>query len=400
MDVLKGDLSKSINDIPRTIFLEDHDLFRQAMEDFVLSEVVPNHEQWEKNKMVSKEFWLSMGNNGFLAPQIPEAYGGMGITDFRFNAIVSELLNRAGCSGPGIGVPVHSDIVVPYVIEYAQENIKKKWLPKMASGEVVGAIAMSEPGAGSDLQGIKTTAEDKGEYYLVNGSKTFITNGFIAEGFVVAVKTDPKARSRGISLLYMDAGMKGFSKGKPFQKVGMHAQDTCELFFDQVKVPKMNLLGKEGEGFKYMMENLPQERIIVAQCGISAAEGALESTIGYIQEREAFGKPISHMQTIRHKIAELSTDVQMGRVFMDRCLELHVEGSLSNIAASQAKYAMTDLQCRVIDECVQLHGGYGYIWEYYIARAYADARAQRIYAGSNEVMKELISRPIWKNRRQ
>ena len=198
----------------------------------------------------------------------------------------------------------------------------------------------------------------------------------------------------------MDAGMKGFSKGKPFQKVGMHAQDTCELFFDQVKVPKMNLLGKEGEGFKYMMENLPQERIIVAQCGISAAEGALESTIGYIQEREAFGKPISHMQTIRHKIAELSTDVQMGRVFMDRCLELHVEGSLSNIAASQAKYAMTDLQCRVIDECVQLHGGYGYIWEYYIARAYADARAQRIYAGSNEVMKELISRPIWKNRRQ
>lgn len=400
MDILKGELLKSINNIPRTIFNEDHELFRQSMEDFVRTQVIPYHAQWEKEKMVSKEFWKAMGDNGFLAPQIPEQYGGMGIDDFRFNAIISEVLNRAGCTGPGIGVPVHSDIVVPYIIHYGTEELKSEWLPKMASGEAIGAIGMSEPAAGSDLQGIKTTAVDKGDYYLVNGSKTFITNGYIGDAFVVAVKTDPNARAKGISLLFMDSSMEGFTKGFPFEKVGMHAQDTCELFFDNVKVPKANLLGGVGEGFKYMMTKLPQERIIVAQGGLAAAEGALEATIGYIQEREAFGKPIAHMQTIRHKVAEMATEVQIGRIYMDRCIELHSEGQLSNIAASQAKYSMTDLQCKVIDECVQLHGGYGYIWEYHVARAYADARAQRIYAGSNEIMKELISRPIWKTPRK
>jgi len=398
MDILKGELLKEINHIPRTIFSEDHDLFRQAMEDFVKADVIPHHEQWEKDKMVSKEFWLAMGANGFLAPQIPEQYGGMGLNDFRFNAIISEVLNRAGCTGPGIGVPVHSDIVVPYIIHYASEEVKSEWLPKMASGEAIGAIAMTEPGAGSDLQGIKCTAEDKGDHFLVNGSKTFITNGYISDAYVVAVKTNLGARSKGISLLFMDSSMEGFTKGQPFEKIGMHAQDTCELFFDQVKVPKHNLMGGLGEGFKYMMNKLPQERIIVAQGGLAAAEGALEVTLGYIQEREAFGKPISHMQSIRHKIAELTTEVQIARVYMDRCLELHTSKKLTNIAASQAKYSMTDLQCRVIDECVQLHGGYGYIWEYHVARAYADARAQRIYAGSNEIMKELISRPIWRKK--
>jgi alkylation response protein AidB-like acyl-CoA dehydrogenase len=364
----------------------------------VKAEVIPHHAQWEKDKMVAKEFWLAMGANGFLALQIPEQYGGMGLNDFRFNAIISEVLNRAGCTGPGIGVPVHSDIVVPYIVQYGSEEVKSEWLPKMASGEVIGAIAMTEPGAGSDLQGIKCTAEDKGDHYVVNGSKTFITNGYISDAYVVAVKTNLEARSKGISLLFMDSSMEGFTKGKPFEKIGMHAQDTCELFFDQVKVPKHNLIGGQGEGFKYMMNKLPQERIIVAQGGLAAAEGALEVTLGYIQEREAFGKPISHMQSIRHKIAELTTEVQIARVYMDRCIELHADKKLTNIAASQAKYSMTDLQCRVIDECVQLHGGYGYIWEYHVARAFADARAQRIYAGSNEIMKELISRPIWRKK--
>lgn len=399
MDILKGELIGEINKIPRTIFTEDHKLFRQSFEDFVKTEVIPNHAQWEKDKMVAKSFWTKMGENGFLAPQIPVEYGGIGLDDFRFNAIISEVLNRAGATGPGIGVPVHSDIVVPYIIHYGSEELKKEWLPKMATGEVVGAIGMSEPAAGSDLQGIRTTAEDKGDHYLVNGSKTFITNGYIADAYVVAVKTDPSKGAKGISLLFMDSSMQGFSKGFPFEKVGMHAQDTCELFFDNVKVPKDNLLGGLGEGFKYMMTELPQERIIVAIGGLAAAEGALEATLGYIQEREAFGKPIAHLQTIRHKVAELTTQVQIARCFLDNCLELHTQKQLNNITASQAKYAMTDLQCAVIDECVQLHGGYGYIWEYHVARAYADARAQRIYAGSNEIMKELISRPIWKKPR-
>lgn len=396
MDVIKLPELEKFNTIPRSLYSEEHSIFRQAVEDFVKKEMVPYHADWEKNKGVARSFWKKMGENGFLSLQVPQEYGGMGITDFRYNAILVEVLNRTGCSGPGIGVPVHSDIAVPYITKYGQEEVKKKWLKKLSDGSAVASIAMSEPGAGSDLQNIKTTALDKGDHYLVNGSKTFITNGYIGDVSVVAVKTDPKLGAKGISLLFMEAGMKGYSKGEPFDKVGMHAQDTCELFFDNVKVPKSYLLGNEGEGFKYMMTELPQERLVVAASGVAAAEGSLEATIHYIKEREAFGKPLSHMQTIRHKIAELVTEVQMGRVFIDRCIELHAEDKLDNTTASMAKYAMTDLQCKVIDECVQLHGGYGYMWEYHVARAFADARAQRIYAGSNEIMKELISRPLWK----
>lgn len=396
MDLLKAEALQTLNTIPRSGFTDEHEMFRTALEDFVRKEVIPYHAEWEKNHAVSKDFWLKMGQNGFLAPQVPEEYGGMGITDYRYNALIAEVLNRSGCTGPGIGVPVHSDIVVPYIVKYGSEAIKKEWLPKMVSGEAVGSIAMSEPGAGSDLKNIKTTAVDKGDYYVVNGSKTFITNGYIGDVAVVAVKTDPSAGAKGISLLVMGPHMDGYSKGTPFEKVGMHAQDTCELFFDHVKVPKENLLGELGQGFVYMMTELPQERLIVGAGGLAAAEGALEATIHYLREREAFGSPLSHMQTIRHKIAELATEVQVGRVFIDKCVELHSEGKLDNIAASMVKYNLTDLQCKVIDECVQLHGGYGYIWEYHVARAYADARAQRIYAGSNEIMKELISRPLWK----
>ncbi|MCI5055823.1 MAG: acyl-CoA dehydrogenase family protein [Flavobacteriales bacterium] len=396
MDILKATELQKFNNIERQGFDEEHDMFRQSLEDFVRKEVIPHHDKWERQKMVDRSFWEKMGQNGFLAPQIPEAYGGLGLDDYRYNAIIAEVLNRSGCSGPGIGVPVHSDIVVPYLIHYGQEEVKKKWLPKMADGTAIGAIAMSEPGAGSDLKNIKTTAVDMGDHFLVNGSKTFITNGYQCDIAVTAVRTDPQAGAKGISLLVIETGMEGYSKGEPFEKIGMHAQDTCELFFDNVKVPKTHVLGDLGQGFAYMMTELPQERIIVGACGLAAAEGALEVTIGYLREREAFGKPLSHMQTIRHKIAELATEVQIGRVFVDRCIELHTQKKLTNISASMVKASMTDLQCRVIDECVQLHGGYGYIWEYNVARAYADARAQKIYAGSNEIMKELISRPLWR----
>jgi acyl-CoA dehydrogenase len=396
MDILKTTELQKFNNIDRYGFEEEHELFRQSFEDFVKKEVIPFHADWEKNKMVDRSFWEKIGQNGFLAPQIPTEYGGMGLNDFRYNAIIAEVLGRSGCSGPGIGVPVHSDIVVPYIIHYAQEVVKQKWLPKMADGTAIGSIAMSEPGAGSDLKNIKTTAVDNGDHYIVNGSKTFITNGYQSDIAVTAVKTDPSLGAKGISLLVIEAGSEGFSKGEPFEKIGMHAQDTCELFFDNVKVPKENLLGEEGKGFAYMMTELPQERIVVGACGLAAAEGSLEVTINYLREREAFGSPLSHMQTIRHKIAELVTEVQIGRVFVDRCVELHNNKKLTNITASMVKGSMTDLQCKIIDECVQLHGGYGYIWEYNVARAYADARAQKIYAGSNEIMKELISRPLWK----
>jgi acyl-CoA dehydrogenase len=266
----------------------------------------------------------------------------------------------------------------------------------MVAGKAIAAVAMTEPGAGSDLQGIKTTAEDKGDYYLVNGSKTFITNGYLCDVVVTAVKTDPSKGAKGISLLVIDAKSEGFTKGQPFHKVGLHSQDTCELFFDNVKVPKKNLLGNEGEGFKYLMTELAQERLVVAICALAHAEGVLDKTVQYTKERKAFGKPISELQNTRFKLAECFSEIQIGKMFIDRCIELHNEKKLDAATASMAKYKMTDLQFKVADECVQLHGGYGYIWEYDVARAFADSRVQRIYAGTNEIMKELIARKVLK----
>ncbi|MCU0445355.1 MAG: acyl-CoA dehydrogenase family protein [Microscillaceae bacterium] len=380
--------------LPRTLYTEEHRLFQESLRDFLAKEITPFNEEWEKNKMVSRESWRKLGEAGFLAMQVPAEYGGLGIDDFRYNMIFTEELGHTGCAGPAVGYPLHSDIVLPYILHYGNETVKHKYLPKMVSGEMIGAIALTEPGAGSDLQGMRTFAEDKGDYYLVNGSKTFITNGYLSNVVVVAVKTDPKLGAKGTSMLVIDDTMPGFTKGKPFQKVGLHAQDTCELFFDNVKVPKENLLGQEGKGFGYMMTELAQERLIVAQSAISLAEAYLEATIKYVKERSAFGKKVAEFQNTKYKLAELATEVAMGRVFMDKCVELHNEQKCDSATASMAKYKLTEIQCKVADECVQLHGGYGYMWDFMVARGYADARVQRIYAGTNEIMKELISRKI------
>lgn len=371
-------------------------MFGDAVLEFAKQEIAPYHAQWEKDKMVSRELWLKAGELGILAPQVPEEYGGLGSTDFRFNAVIDEVLSKTGFSGPALGFSVHSDIVVPYIIHYATDEVKARILPKAVSGEAIGAIGMTEPGAGSDLKGLRSTAEDKGGHYLLNGSKTFITNGYLSDFVVVAAKTDPSKGAKGISLFLVEAGMEGFRKGVPFEKVGMHAQDTCELFFDDVKVPKENLIGGLNQGFIHMMTELPQERLVVGIGGLAAAQGALEQTIAYVKERKAFGKSVSQFQNTRFKLAEAASKVAMGWTFVDRCIELHNEKRLDSARASMVKYLLTDLQCDVIDECLQLHGGYGYIWEYFVARAYADARAQRIYAGSNEIMKELIAREILK----
>ena len=380
----------------RSLFTEEHDLFRQSVRDFIAKEIIPNNATWEVQKMVSRESWLKLGENGFLGMQAPEELGGLAIQDFRYPAIFIEELGLSGCSGPAIGYPLHSDIVMPYILHYATESAKKKYIPKMVSGEWIGAVAMTEPGAGSDLQGMRTTAMDQGDHYLINGSKTFITNGYLSDVIVVAAKTDPSRGAKGISLFILEQGMPGFTKGVPFEKVGLHAQDTCELFFEEVKVPKENLLGKLGEGFTYLMTELAQERLVVALAAIALSEYALKCTIDYVKQRKAFGKAISEFQNTRFKLAEMAAMVEQGRIYCDYLVLLHNEGKLDSAMASAAKYNMTELQCKVADECVQLHGGYGYMWEYGVARAWADARVQRIYAGTNEIMKELIARKILK----
>ncbi|MBL7776718.1 MAG: acyl-CoA dehydrogenase family protein [Chitinophagales bacterium] len=380
----------------RNLYTEEHLMFAQSVRDFIAKEVTPHNAKWEKDHMVSRESWLKFGEAGYLCMQIEEQYGGLGVKDFRYNAIITEELAKTGAAGPAVGYPLHSDIVTPYIDHYGNEQTKQKYLPKLITGEYIAAIAMTEPGAGSDLQNIRTTAVDKGDYYLVNGSKTFITNGYLSDVVVVAVKTNPALGAKGTSLLVMDSSMKGYTKGKPFEKAGLHAQDTCELFFENVEVPKQNLLGNEGEGFKYMMTELSQERLVVALSAIGAAEGVLEKTIQYTKERMAFGKPIAEFQNTRYKLAEVATEITIGRCFVDRCVELHNEKKLDQATASMAKYWLTDLQSKAADECLQLHGGYGYMWEYHVARAWADARVQRIYAGTNEIMKELIARKLLK----
>ncbi|MBD8487391.1 acyl-CoA dehydrogenase family protein [Echinicola sp. CAU 1574] len=383
-------------EIPRTIFTEEHEMFRQSIREFVKKEIIPNNSEWEKAKQVSRESWKKLGENGFLCLQAPESFGGLGISDFRFNAIFTEELGLSGCSGPAIGYPLHSDIVFPYLQHYGTDLAQEKYASKMISGEYIGAIAMTEPGAGSDLQNIKATARDMGDHYLLNGTKTFITNGYLCDMVVVAAKTDPTQGAKGISLFVVDKEMEGFTKGVPFDKVGLHAQDTCELFFEDVKVPKENLLGKEGEGFKYLMTELAQERLIVALAALALAEFMLKSTVEYVKGREAFGRSISEFQNTRFKLAEMAAKIEQARIYCDQLVLLHNDKKVDSAMASGAKYLMTELQCEVADECVQLHGGYGYMWEYPVARAYADARVQRIYAGTNEIMKELIARKVLK----
>ncbi len=371
-------------------YTEDHRMFRDGFRKFVEQEITPYHAQWEKDGVVSKAMWRRAGEQGYLALDVPEEYGGLGIKDFRFNNVITEELARAGASGPGF--QVHTDIVTPYLIKYGSEEQKRKYLPKCVSGECVLAIAMSEPNTGSDLAGVKASAIDKGDYYLLNGQKTFITNGICSDLVIVVARTDPKEKHAGISLLLVERGMPGFAPSKKLDKMGMHAQDTAELFFQDVKVPKANLLGQEGQGFYYLMGQLPKERLAIAVGGVASAEICLEKTVQYCKERTAFGRPIGQFQNSRFKLAEMKTEVTIGRQFINHCTLLLNRNELTTELGSMAKWWCTDMQLRVIDQCVQLHGGYGYMMEYFVAKAYVDSRAQSIYGGSNEIMKEIIGR--------
>ncbi len=376
----------------RPIFESEHEMFRDAFRSFVEREVVPQHPEWEKAGMVTRELWQKAGSQGFLGMQVPEQYGGAELPDFRFNAIITEELYRVGASGPGFAL--HTDIVIPYLLHYATDEQKERWLPGLVSGERISAIAMTEPGAGSDLAGVRSTALREGDHYVLNGQKTFITNGYMADFVIVVARTDPEKGHKGISLLVVEGGMEGFERGRKLEKMGLHAQDTAELFFQNVRVPANNLLGEEGRGFVYLMQQLPQERLTIAVGAQAAAEAAFEWTVQYCKEREAFGQPIGRFQHSRFKLAEMKTELEIGRVFVDRCISELNAGTLTTEEASMAKWWITDMQKRVIDTCVQLHGGYGYMMEYPIARAYLDARVQSIYGGTNEIMKEIIGRSL------
>ena len=377
--------------IPRTLFKPEHETFRDSVRRFMDVEVKPNDERWQEQGYADRDVWKKAGANGFLCASMPEAYGGSG-ADKLYSIILIEEQARANNSTLGFGL--HSEIVAPYLNRYGTEALKKKYLPKMAMGEQIGAIAMSEPGAGSDLQSVKTSAIRQGDKYIVNGSKTFITNGWNADLVIVVAKTDPTKGAKGTSLVVVDTTMKGFSKGRRLKKMGLKGQDTAELFFDNVEVPAENLLGQEGNGFIYLMQELPWERMQIAIGAVSKSEAAIEWTKDYVRQRKAFGKTIASFQNTRFKLAECATEVQVARVFVDKCTELLLEGKLDAATAAMAKYWVSDLECKVIDECLQLHGGYGFMWEFPISRAYVDARVQRIYGGTNEIMKEVISRSI------
>ena len=377
--------------IPRTLFSPEHETFRDSVRRFMDTEVKPNDERWQEQGYADRDVWKKAGDNGFLCSSMPEEYGGSG-ADKLYSIILIEEQARANNSTLGFGL--HSEIVAPYLNRYGSDVLKKKYLPKMAAGEQIGAIAMSEPGAGSDLQSVKTSAIRKGDKYIVNGSKTFITNGWNADLVIVVAKTDPTKGAKGTSLVVVDTSMKGFSKGKRLKKMGLKGQDTAELFFDNVEVPAENLLGQEGNGFIYLMQELPWERMQIAIGAVAKTEAAIGWTMDYVRERKAFGKTVASFQNTRFKLAECSTELQVARVFVDKCIELLLEGKLDAATAAMAKYWVSDLECKVIDECLQLHGGYGFMWEFPIARAYVDARVQRIYGGTNEIMKEVISRSI------
>lgn len=377
----------------RRIFTAEHDEFRAMMARFVADEIVPHHDAWEREGMVPRELWAQAGAVGLLCTDVPTEYGGGGVPDFRYNAIVTEELARVGASG--VGFPLHNDVIVPYLLAHATPEQKQRWLPSMAAGETITAIAMTEPGTGSDLAAVQTTAiaQEDGSY-LLNGTKTFITNGILADLVIVVARTDPDAKHGGISLLVVERGMTGFSRGRKLDKIGLHAQDTAELVFEDVRVPADNLLGEEGQGFVYLMQALPQERLSIAVGAIAGAQGAFDGTLAYVKEREAFGRPIGSFQNSRFQLAEMKTTITIGQQFVDRCIELHNDGRLPVDEAAMAKWWTTDLLGEVVDACVQLHGGYGFMREYPIARAYTDARVTRIYGGTNEIMKEIIGRTM------
>ena len=381
--------------IQRTLFSPDHEAFRDSFRRFIEKEIAPFHAAWEEQGYVERAVWNKAGENGFLCMSMPEEYGGAG-ADKLYSVAQMEELSRSGFSG--IGYSLHNEIVAPYILRYGTEAQKKAFLPRMASGELIGAIAMSESAAGSDLQGIKATAIQQGDgSYLLNGSKTFITNGWHADLVIVVAKTNPAAGAKGTSLLLVERGMAGYSVGKRLKKLGLKAQDTSELFFDNVRVPASHLLGgaaQENRGFICLMEQLPWERMQIAIGAVAASQAAIDWTVDYVKQRKVFGQPIAAFQNTRFTLAELQTEVQVARVFVDKCMELLLADTLDTATASMAKYWCSDLQCKVMDECVQLFGGYGYMWDYPITRAYADARVQRIYGGTNEIMKEVITRAM------
>ncbi len=377
---------------PREIFDAEHEAFRRTARTFFDKEVVPFHDEWEKAGIVPREVWTKAGEAGLLCFDVPEEYGGPGVTDFRYNQIVSEEQTRAGTAGPGYSV--HTDIIVPYITSLGTEEQKRRWLPGCVSGETITAIAMTEPGAGSDLQGIRTSAVDKGDHYVLNGSKTFISNGILSDLVIVVARTNPEAGHKGISLLVVERGMEGFERGRNLEKIGLKAQDTAELFFDNVVVPKENLLGEEGAGFIYLMMNLPQERLAIAMQAASACQALVDLCLDYAKQREAFGRPIGKFQHNRFLIAEMATEARIAQVFVDDCIRKHLEGKLDSTLASMAKYWTTELQNKLVGQAVQLHGGYGYMMEYPIARAFVDSRISTIYGGTTEIQKEIIGRSL------
>jgi acyl-CoA dehydrogenase len=377
--------------IPRSIYSSEHEDFRKQVGRFVEKELMPHREDWEKEKRVDKKFWRRAGELGFLCTSMPEQYGGGG-ADFRYEAVMIEEFARQGLSGPGFSL--HNNIVAPYILHYGSEEQKKTWLPKMAKGEVVTAIAMTEPGTGSDLQNVKTTAVRDGNELVVRGQKTFITNGQNCDLVIVVAKTDPKGGAKGTTLVLVETEREGFRRGRNLEKIGLKAQDTSEMFFDDVRVPMTNILGDEGKGFAYLMQELPRERLTVAVGSVAACEGALAWTLDYTRQRKAFGRAVAEFQNSRFVLADLKTEITIGRVFVDRCIDLLAQEKLDVETAAMAKLWTTELQARVMDKCLQLHGGYGFMWEYPIARAYVDARITRIFAGTNEIMREIISRSL------
>ncbi|MCF6472789.1 acyl-CoA dehydrogenase [Nonomuraea sp. MG754425] len=375
----------------RDLFDDEHLLFQETVREFMAREVVPHHPRWEKDGIVPREVWKKAGELGMFGFSVPEEYGGAGIKDFRFNAVIVEEIIRNGATG--LGFSLHNDVMAPYVVDLTDDAQKQRWLPGFAAGELITAIAMSEPGAGSDLQGIRTTAVRDGDHYLVNGQKTFITNGVNADLVVVVAKTDPEAGARGTTLVVVERGMEGFGRGRNLDKVGMKAQDTAELFFDNVRVPVANRLGpKDGEGFFQLMHNLPQERLSIAVAAVAAAETALEQTIEYCKTRQAFGRTIGSFQNTRFVLAELATETEIARHYVDKCITALNAGRLTAVDAAKAKWWTTELQTKVVDRCVQLHGGYGYMMEYPVAKSWLDSRVQTIYGGTTEIMKEIIGR--------
>jgi alkylation response protein AidB-like acyl-CoA dehydrogenase len=381
-------------DMRRELFDHEHDMFRDSFRRFLEKEITPRAEEFEREGIMDRAVFARAGSAGFLGMDVPEEYGGGGVHDYRYNTVIAEEIAETCIGGSGLAITLHNDVCLPYFLHVTNEEQKQRWLPGICSGELITAVAMTEPGIGSDLASMTTTAIRDGDVYVVNGSKTFITNGINADLVITAVKTDPSQRHKGMSLMVVERGMEGFERGRNLEKIGLHSQDTAELFFTDVRVPVENLLGAEGEGFRYLVTNLPQERLSIAVAGLAAARAAYRWTLDYVKERQAFGQPVANFQNTRFKLAEMATEIAVTEAFVDKAIVAHNAGQLTAEEAAMAKYWCTELQGRVTDMGVQLHGGYGFMTEYPIARAYADARVTRIYGGTTEIMKEIIGKSI------